>query len=333
MKNDIITLAHGSGAGLTNQLIKEVFNSQFKLPSLDDSVQINPPHQQLLKTVATTDAFVVKPLFFPGGDIGKLSICGTVNDLSMSGAIPAYILACFIIEEGFSISNLKMIVHSMQEAADESGVRIVAGDTKVVERGKCDGLYITTSGIGYVSNETNLSVKNIAVNDKIVVNGTLADHSIAIINVRQELDLDPAPTSDCAPLVELIQLMTTTKSLKFARDATRGGVVTILNEVYCEIGLGMIIEEELIPVKQSTTAICDMLGLDPLYMANEGKFIAFIPSENQNIVNELKKQKYGKEATVIGYVTDEVDGVYLRTSLGGLRPLRMLASDPLPRIC
>jgi len=327
MKDDIITMGHGSGAGLTQQLIREVFDSEFQLPSYEDSIQIEH------RTVVTTDAYVVKPLFFPGGDIGRLSVTGTVNDLCMSGGRPAYIMASFILEEGFKIALLQKIVNSMQKAAEEAGIRIIAGDTKVVERGKCDGIYITTSGIGFLPAGVELSAKMIRVGDRILVNGTIGDHSVAIMNARQNLELEPAPVSDSAPLHEIIQILLGTGGLRYARDATRGGVATILNEVISEKGLGIIIDEKSLPVKEATTALCGLLGLDPLYLANEGKLIAFLSPGNDDLLEDLNKHKYGKGSAFIGEVTEEVQGVYLRTAIGTLRPLLLLASDPLPRIC
>ncbi len=327
MKEDIITLGHGSGAGLTHELIADVFHKEFNLPSLDDSARISN------RMVVSTDSFVVKPLFFAGGCIGTLSVNGTINDVSMSGSKPLYLLASFIIEEGFSIKDLKKIVQSMQQSAEESQVRIIAGDTKVVKRGECDGIYITTTGIGILPEDVNLSATNIQIGDEILVNGTLGDHSAAIINARQKLMLDPMPASDCAPLYGIVQFLLRTGKLKFARDATRGGIATILNEIYRETKLGIIIEEDLVPIKNTTKVLCDLLGLDVLYLANEGKLISFVSAMTQEMIGELKKQKYAEGAAVIGKVTDEVDGVYLRNSIGSLRPLRMLASDPLPRIC
>ncbi len=327
MKNEIITLGHGSGAGLTHKLIEEVFDRNFKLPTLDDAVEIEN------HMVITTDSHVVKPIFFPGGDIGKLSVTGTVNDVSMSGAIPKYLLSAFIIEEGFKISDLRKIVESMKNTSKEAGVKIIAGDTKVVEKGKADGIYITTTGIGFLPEGIKLSTQKIKPGDKIIVNGTLGDHTVAIINARENLELDPTPQSDCASLNELVQLMLKNGKIKFLRDATRGGVATILNEVIEETGIGIIIEENTIPIKDATRAVCGLLGLDPLYMANEGKLVSFASGETSNLIAEMKKHKHGKNSSIIGEVTTEVKGVYLRTSIGGLRPLLMLESDPLPRIC
>lgn len=327
MKDDIITLGHGSGSGLTRRLINDIFDKNFKLPTLDDAVEIEN------RTVVTTDAHVIKPIFFPGGDIGKLSVTGTVNDVSMKGAVPKYLLITYIIEEGFRIDDLKTITESVQKAAVDANVKIIAGDTKVVERGKADGMYITTTGIGFLPKGIDLTSKNIKNGDKIIVNGSIGDHTVAIINAREKLDLTPAPQSDCASLNELVQLMLKSGNVKFLRDATRGGVATILNEVVEDTGLGIIINEEDIPINDAVKAICGLLGLDALYMANEGKLVSFVAGKTSNLINEMKKHKYGKESKIIGEVTTEVKGVYLRTSIGGLRPLLMLESDPLPRIC
>ena len=327
MKNKIITLGHGSGAGLTRKLINDVFDKNFKLPSLDDAVEIEN------RTVVTTDAHVIKPIFFPGGDIGKLSVTGTVNDVSMKGAVPKYLLVTYIIEEGFKISDLKKITESVQEAAEEAGVKIIAGDTKVVEKGKADGIYITTTGIGYLPEGVDLNSKKIKLGDKIVVNGSLGDHTVAIINARENLGLTPAPKSDCASLNDLVQKMLQSGKINFLRDATRGGVATILNEVAEDTGFGIIINEEDLPIKNEVEAVCGLLGLDALYMANEGKLVSFVSGNTSKLVNEMKKHKHGKDVAIIGEITNEVKGVYLRTSIGGLRPLLMLESDPLPRIC
>ena len=327
MNKDIITLGHGSGAGLTRKLVSAVFDHHFRLTSLTDGVEIEN------RTVVTTDAHVIKPVFFPGGDIGRLAVSGTVNDVCMSGAVPAYLLAAFILEEGFALSDLKKIVLSMQTTAEEAGVRIIAGDTKVVEKGKCDGIYITTTGIGFLPENVHLSTSKIKIGDRIIVNGTLGDHTVAIINARQNLQLDPVPRSDCAPLNELVQLMLAGGELRFLRDLTRGGLATILNEITEDTGTGIIIDETALPIKDATQALCGLLGLDPLYLANEGKLVGFIDGETETLIAKMQNHQYGKESAQIGEVTDKVKGVYLRTSIGGLRPLPLLESDPLPRIC
>ncbi|MDA3871365.1 MAG: hydrogenase expression/formation protein HypE [Candidatus Marinimicrobia bacterium] len=327
MKDEIIRLGHGSGAGLTQQLIKELFVKNFKLTSLDDGVEIEN------RVVVSTDAHVVQPLFFPGGDIGKLAVTGTVNDVSMKGAIPKYLLITYIIEEGFKISDLKKITQSVQKAAEKANVKIIAGDTKVVEKGKADGLYLTTTGIGFLPKGVDLSTKKIKNGNTIILNGSLGDHTIAIINAREKMELMPAPKSDCASLNELVQVMLKNGKINFLRDITRGGLATILNEISSETNLGIIIEEKNIPIKKNVKAVTELLGLDPLYLANEGKLVSIVDGDTKNLIKEMKNDKLGRDSAVIGKVTDEVKGVYIRTSIGGLRPLIMQDSDPLPRIC
>jgi len=327
MKDEIIRLGHGSGAGLTQQLIKELFVKNFKLTSLDDSVEIEN------RVVVSTDAHVVQPLFFPGGDIGKLAVTGTVNDVSMKGAIPKYLLITYIIEEGFKISDLKKITQSVQKTAEKANVKIIAGDTKVVEKGKADGLYLTTTGIGFLPKSVDLSTEKIKNGNTIILNGSLGDHTVAIINAREKMELMPAPKSDCASLNELVQVMLKNGKINFLRDITRGGLATILNEISSETNLGIIIEEKNIPIKKNVKAVTELLGLDPLYLANEGKLVSIVDGDTKNLIKKMKNDKNGKNSAVIGKVTDEVKGVYIRTSIGGLRPLIMQDSDPLPRIC
>lgn len=327
MKDEIIRMGHGSGAGLTQQLIMELFNKNFKLPSLDDGVKIEN------QIVVSTDAHVIKPLFFPGGDIGKLAVTGTVNDVAMKGAIPKYLLITYIIEEGFKISDLKKITESVQKTAEDAKVKIIAGDTKVVEKGKADGLYLTTTGIGFLPKDINLKTEKIKNGNKIIINGSLGDHTVAIINAREKMGLTPAPKSDCASLNELVQLMLKNGEINFLRDITRGGLATILNEISSETNLGIIIEEESIPIKENVKSVTELLGLDPLYLANEGKLVSIVDIDSTNLINKMKKDKLGSDSAVIGKVTDEVKGVFIKTSIGGLRPLIMQDSDPLPRIC
>lgn len=327
MKDEIIRMGHGSGAGLTQQLIMELFNKNFKLPSLDDGVEIEN------RIVVSTDAHVIKPLFFPGGDIGKLAVTGTVNDVAMKGAIPKYLLITYIIEEGFKISDLKKITKSVQKTAEDAKVKIIAGDTKVVEKGKADGLYLTTTGIGFLPKDINLKTEKIKNGNKIIINGSLGDHTVAIINAREKMGLTPAPKSDCASLNKLVQLMLKNGEINFLRDITRGGLATILNEISSETNLGIIIEEESIPIKENVKSVTELLGLDPLYLANEGKLVSIVDIDSTNLINKMKKDKLGSDSAVIGKVTDEVKGVFIKTSIGGLRPLIMQDSDPLPRIC
>ncbi len=327
MKDEIIRLGHGSGAGLTQQLIKELFVKNFKLTSLDDGVEIEN------RVVVSTDAHVVQPLFFHGGDIGKLAVTGTVNDVSMKGAIPKYLLITYIIEEGFKISDLKKITQSVQKTAEKANVKIIAGDTKVVEKGKADGLYLTTTGIGFLPKGVDLSTEKIKNGNTIILNGSLGDHTIAIINAREKMELMPAPKSDCASLNELVQVMLKNGKINFLRDITRGGLATILNEISSETNLGIIIEEKNMPIKKNVKAVTELLGLDPLYLANEGKLVSIVDGDTKNLIKKMKNDKLGRDSAVIGKVTDEVKGVYIRTSIGGLRPLIMQDSDPLPRIC
>lgn len=327
MKENRITLGHGSGAGLTRELIRDVFHKNFQLPSLDDAVEIEN------RTVVTTDAYVVQPLFFPGGDIGKLAITGTINDLSMKGAVPRYILITFIIEEGFPVSDLKNVAQSIKKTAQTAKVRIIAGDTKVVQKGKADGLYITTTGVGFIKGDISIDPKKIVSGDKVIINGSIGDHSIAVLNKRQNLQLHPMPKSDCAPLNDLVQNMLKAGEIKFMRDPTRGGVATILNEVYEETKKGIIIEEDRFPIQKNITSVCELLGLDPLYLANEGKVLVIAKSPVKKLINKMKEHPLAKKTSIIGEITDEVKGVYVRTSIGGLRPLPLISSDPLPRIC
>jgi len=299
----------------------------FKLTSLDDGVEIEN------RVVVSTDAHVIQPLFFPGGDIGKLAVTGTVNDVSMKGAIPKYLLITYIIEEGFKISDLKKITQSVQKTAEKANVKIIAGDTKVVEKGKADGLYLTTTGIGFLPKGVDLSTEKIKNGNTIILNGSLGDHTVAIINAREKMELMPAPKSDCASLNELVQVMLKNGKINFLRDITRGGLATILNEISSETNLGIIIEEKNIPIKKNVKAVTELLGLDPLYLANEGKLVSIVDGDTKNLIKKMKNDKNGKNSAVIGKVTDEVKGVYIRTSIGGLRPLIMQDSDPLPRIC
>ncbi|MBN2460451.1 MAG: hydrogenase expression/formation protein HypE [Candidatus Cloacimonetes bacterium] len=327
MSAEIITLGHGSGTGLTRKLILEIFQPLFAMPSLEDAAQVGE------RTIITTDSYVVKPLFFPGSDIGELAVNGTVNDLAMKGARPAFLMISMIIEEGLPMATLKKIAGSIASAARKADVKVVAGDTKVVEKGRGDGIYITSSGIGYLPCDLELSTRLIRKGDMILINGTIGDHAIAVINARNDFGLTPAPQSDCAPLHEIVSNLLPDKDIHFLRDATRGGIAAIMNEVYAETGLGIILEEERIPVRREIEAVCEMLGLDPLYLANEGKMTVFCQNNDEHILRKMRKHPLGRAAAIIGEVTDSVKGVYLRTLMGGLRPCPMIESDPLPRIC
>lgn len=335
-KDGAILLSHGSGGKLTHDLINQVFLPLFSNPALDEMgdsaiLELGNP-----KIAFTTDTFVVKPIFFPGGDIGHLSICGTVNDLAVCGAKPAAVSAGFVIEEGFPISDLMRIVNSMRETAGIAGVKIVAGDTKVVEKGGADGIFINTSGVGTI-NDGLLSGEPISAGDKILINGTLGDHGIAVLSAREKLPVESDIISDAVPLNNLIFpiLEEFPGKVKFMRDATRGGLATVLNEVASGKNFGISIAEDKIPVKEAVIAICELLGLDPLYVANEGKSIFIVKSDSaKEILDFMHIQSLGKHAAIIGEITKEHPGrVTLETFIGGGRILDMLIGDQLPRIC
>jgi len=339
MKNitDKILLAHGSGGRLTHELIEQLFRSGFSnkvLDSLDDAAEIKLPGGARL--AFTTDSFVVDPLFFPGGDIGKLAVCGTVNDLAMKGAKPVAISVAAIIEEGFEIDKLKIITGSIQKAAKEAGVFVATGDTKVVPRGKADKLFLTTSGVGIIDKKAGgISGSNAKPGQTVIISGTLGDHGLAVLLSRNEFRLRAKIRSDCAPLNGLVADMASKcRGISVLRDPTRGGLATTLNEIAQSSGVGIIIEENQIPVGREVRSACSILGFDPLYIANEGKLAAFCPAgEATGLVQTMRKQKYGKNAAVIGKVVRSPKGVWLNTVSGGLRPLAMLEGEQLPRIC
>ena len=280
----------------------------------------------------TTDSYVVRPLFFPGGDIGKLAVCGTINDLVVSGAMPRYLSIGFILEEGFPIPNLEDIVKSVSETCENAGVSIVTGDTKVVEKNKCDGMYINTTGVGEIVKPLPLS--NISAGDAVIVTGTLGDHGTAVAIARNEFDIKAPVLSDCASLNDLLLPLLKIDGLRWMRDPTRGGVVTVLAELSETTGLGVEIFEDRLPVREDVRFISDMLGYDPLYLANEGKaIIVASPESVNNIISVLKKHPLGKNAALIGNISSDLKKVQLRTTIGGSRLLDMLEEDMLPRIC
>jgi hydrogenase expression/formation protein HypE len=337
MADEKILLAHGSGGKLSHDLIKRIFLPQFSNPflePLDDGAKIENRNGAI---AFTTDSYVVNPLFFPGGDIGKLAVCGTVNDLSMVGAVPSYLSLSFIMEEGFSIELLKRIVSSIHEAAEQAGVTIVTGDTKVVEHGAADQLFINTSGIGWIRAGTNLSGSNAKPGDSILLSGDLGDHEIAILSQREGFHFEgELIRSDCAPLNDLVEkMLDVCPSIRCMRDPTRGGLATTLNEIASASDVGMIIEEENIPVRESVRGVCELLGLDSLYLANEGKLIAICPPEETNHVWEvMKDHPLGKDGRVIGRITENNPRrVILHTLIGGHRILDMLTGTQYPRIC
>lgn len=333
---DVITMAHGSGGRLTKELIEGLFYNHFKNEILlegNDSAILSSIKG---KPVTTTDSFVIKPIFFRGGDIGKLSICGTVNDLAMSGASPLYITVGFIIEEGFEISKLERIVESMSKTALKAGVKIVSGDTKVVERGNCDGIYINTTGIGVLERNLYLSGANAEVSNKIIINGSLGEHGASILTQRGGLGLKSQLNSDCALLHGLIaDILDNSKQVKVLRDPTRGGVATILNEIAEQSRVSIKLQEENLPIREGVKNLCKITGFDPLYLANEGKVIVVVDaSEANQVLDVMKKNPLGREARIIGEVVNEDDSiVYLETALGGSRIINMLSGELLPRIC
>jgi len=337
---DTIILGHGSGGKLTHELIRNVFSKWFSnqyLDQGDDAARLPLPEGQLS---ISTDAHVVKPLFFSGGNIGKLAVCGTVNDVAMLGAIPLYLTASFILEEGFAISDLDKIVQSMAEAAKEAGISIVAGDTKVVEKGKADGLYISTTGVGVIpaSRKQNISGSAAQEGDVVLITGSLGDHGIAILSSRNELAFEVTLESDTAPLNGMIEtLLEIAPGVHVLRDPTRGGLATTLIEIANQSNMNISLDEIRIPVKEPVKGACEMLGFDPLYLANEGKLIIILPEyQAQRAIEMLRKHPYGKDTAMIGRVSAAKDGspqVTLSTPYGSTRILTMLAGEILPRIC
>lgn len=337
-KDRRILLGHGSGGKLTHELIDKLFVRHFSNPELDrqtDAAVLQLPSTDL---AFTTDAFVVDPVFFPGGDIGKLAVCGTVNDIAVSGARPLYISAAFIIEEGFSLADLEQIVISMAKEAKKAGVSIVTGDTKVVDKGKCDKVFITTTGIGSLLKE-HLHIsegKKITEGDKLIINGTIGDHGMAIMSARNQIKLSAPLTSDCASLNGLIDvILRTSDQVRFMRDATRGGLATVLTELCSGKDYGISVEESQLPLREGVRGMCELLGFDPLYVANEGKVLIVTGAEDaQNVLREMRQHKHGKDSAIIGEIVAAHPGkAWLKTSIGGNRIIDMLAGEQLPRIC
>ena len=332
---DKILMAHGSGGKLSHELVNRCFASRLNnewLARMDDSAVLEMEG----RLAFTTDSYVVTPIFFPGGDIGKIAVCGTVNDLSVSGAVPQYLSLAFIIEEGLDISELERVVDSIQKTAQEAGVCIVTGDTKVVQRGKADKLFVNTAGIGRIPTGVNVSGSNVNPGDVVLLSGTVGDHGMTIMAQREGLRFTGDLASDCAPLNGLVaKMLKVCPDIRCMRDPTRGGVATTLNEIAGQSKVGIVIEDSAIPVRPPVSAMCELLGLDPLYIANEGKLLAFAPAEAADkLLEVMRRHKYGKDAAIIGHVTAEHAGrVTLRTRLGTSRILAMLSGDILPRIC
>ena len=334
--DEFITLGHGSGGKLTGELIRNIFARRFDMnePLTDSAVVENEGDE----TAFTTDSYVVDPPFFPGGNIGKLAVCGTVNDLAVSGAIPRYLSVSFILEEGFPVKKLIEVVESMAMEAKKAKVKIVTGDTKVVEKGKCDGIFITTSGTGV----TRKGCKDIGTGrlvrpgDKLIINGAVGNHSIAVMGARKQLSFVSDVVSDCAALNHLIgKVLDISNAVHFMRDVTRGGLAAILNELSDMTGLGIFVDEENIPVDESVRGLCEMLGFDPLSLANEGKVLIVAGVEDAGqILDCLRADEPGKNASVIGEITENrVKEVILKTLSGGNRILDVFSGLQLPRIC
>ena len=331
--DEIITLDYGSGGKKTSRLIENLILPSLGNPALselnDGAVLIGND-----RLVFSTDSFVVDPIFFPGGDIGKLSVCGTVNDVLMCGGAPKYLSCAFIIEEGFPVKDLERVIASIHNQCDKAGVLVVTGDTKVVEKGRGDKIYINTSGIGFLK-YPGLSPRNIKNGDKVIASGTVGDHGTAVMLSRIGMEQKELK-SDCAALNDLCEaVLSTSKGIRVLRDPTRGGVATTLNEFIERTELGIELDERLIPIRPSVRAACDMLGLDALYCANEGKLLAIAaPEAEQEILNAMHKTEEGKNAAVIGEVTDRYPGkLVMNTAFGGKRILQKLTGAQLPRIC
>jgi len=332
-----IVLGHGSGGRMSHELIGRLFQTPFDNPALRAGDDAGVVAIDAARLAISTDSHVVWPLFFPGGDIGRLAVCGTVNDLAMMGATPRYLTAGFILEEGLDVAVLAKVVLSMQAAAAEAGVQIVAGDTKVVQRGKADGLYINTAGVGELPPGRAIGGARAQAGDVVILSGPIGDHGIAVLGARGELGFQADVVSDVAPLNALVAALLAAggDAVHVLRDPTRGGVATTLNEIARQSGVAVVLDERAIPVRPAVVAACEMLGFDPLYVANEGKLLAFVAAEAAPaVLDAMRATHYGEEAVVIGRVQAAPAGrVLLRTAIGSTRVVDMLAGEMLPRIC
>ncbi|HKZ55770.1 MAG TPA: hydrogenase expression/formation protein HypE [Anaerolineales bacterium] len=332
-----VVMGHGSGGRMTHDLMARAFYPLLGNPDLlrgDDAAVLSMPPSGSL--AVCTDSHIVSPLFFPGGDIGRLAVCGTVNDLAMVGARPAALTAGFILEEGLALEVLERVLRSMQVAAEEAGVRVVAGDTKVVEKGKGDGLFINTAGVGWMPEGREVGGAMARPGDAVILSGPIGEHGIAVLAARGELALESSVRSDTAPLNRLVEAMfESCPEIHTLRDPTRGGLATTLNEIARQSGVAIHIEEAAIPIRPSVEAACEMLGFDPLYIANEGKLVAIVPErEAEDVLAAMKATRYGEEACRIGEVREAPAGrVLMRTGIGGTRVVDLLAGEMLPRIC
>jgi len=336
VREERVTMSHGAGGKATQTLIEAIFLDKFRNPllePLEDAAELRVLGGRL---ALTTDSYVVSPLFFPGGDIGDLAVNGTVNDLSVAGATPLYLTAGFILEEGFPVADLTRVAESMRDAAATAGVCVVTGDTKVVQRGKADGCYINTAGIGIIARDVSLGVARARPGDAIIVSGPVGDHGITIMLARGELDIESDVRSDTAPLNGLIAgLLDAVPEVRAMRDATRGGVATILNEIARAADVGVLVSEDDIPVRDEVRGACELLGIDPMYVACEGRLVAVVPGDQaDDAVRALRGHPLGEQAAVIGKVVADQPGIVrLKTAFGGTRIVDLLVGDPLPRIC
>ena len=330
-------LSHGSGGRMMHQLIEDLFITHFRNNILDEQTDAAILRIGSSEIAFTTDSFVIDPLFFPGGNIGKLAVCGTVNDLAVSGAEPLYLSVSFILEEGFPMQELEAIVKSLAAEAKKAGVLIVTGDTKVVNKGKCDKVFINTAGVGSVKTADRQICKGLGIEpgDVIIINGTIGDHGMAVMNARESFNFKASVESDCACLNHMIREVLDHAAVKFMRDPTRGGVATVLNELVTKIGLGIEIDESALPVTKGVKAMCEVLGFDPLHIANEGKVILVATEEEGlKILEILKKNELGSQSAIIGRVVNDHPGkIVLKNETGGRRIVDSLSGDQLPRIC
>ena len=330
-------LSHGSGGRMMHQLIEDLFITHFRNKILDEQTDAAILPVGSSDIAFTTDSFVIDPLFFPGGNIGKLAVCGTVNDLAVSGAEPLYLSVSFILEEGFPMNELEEIVKSLAAEAKKAGVLIVTGDTKVVNKGKCDKVFINTAGVGSVKTADRQICKGLGIEpgDVIIINGTIGDHGMAVMNARESFNFKASVESDCACLNHMIREVLDHAAVKFMRDPTRGGVATVLNELVTKIGLGIEIDESALPVTKGVKAMCEVLGFDPLHIANEGKVILVATEEEGlKILEILKKNELGTQSAIIGRVVNDHPGkIVLKNETGGRRIVDSLSGDQLPRIC
>ncbi len=336
-----VTLAHGAGGKAMHDLIEQIFVATFDSPEghlMEDQARfdLSDLSQYGSRLAMTTDSYVVDPLFFPGGDIGKLAVTGTVNDLAVGGATPLYLTCGMILEEGFSFDDLQRIVDSMKTTADAAGVRIVTGDTKVVPRGAADKLFINTAGVGVIPESSNILANRAEVGDVVIINGYVGDHGAAIVDARGELALEISTVTDCQPLNGLVsEMLKACPDIHCMRDATRGGLATVLNEFATSSDVAIELDQTQIPVREEVRGVCEILGLDPLYLANEGKLLAIVAKDDaDNLLSTMRNHPAGKDSSIIGTVAASPEGtVILSTGFGGKRIIDMLIGEQLPRIC